>query len=221
MLTAGFLIVLAVAVVLGLLLDMVDAGSGLAELDDSVAEWGAEHATSTAVDVLEVITHLGGTPVVIAALAAAAVVDYLQRRNAEVFAFVAAVGIGQLIINNLLKLLVDRDRPDVMQLVETSGSSFPSGHSTAAAAAGPPSPSCSAGIAAGSRKPGWRPVRSSSPSPWRRAGHCSACTGSPTSSPAWPLGWGWFLLVAIVFGGRAQRLGDPATAEPEGVSQAA
>jgi undecaprenyl-diphosphatase len=23
------------------------------------------------------------------------------------------------------------------------------------------------------------------------------------------LGWGWFLLVAIVFGGRKQRLGDP------------
>ena len=61
MLTVCFLIVLAVAVVLGLLLDMIDAGSGLAELDDSVAEWGAEHATSTAVDVLEVITHLGGT----------------------------------------------------------------------------------------------------------------------------------------------------------------
>ena len=135
MLTVCFLIVLGVAVVLGLLLDMIDAGSGLAELDDSVAEWGAEHATSAAVDVLEVITHLGGTPVVIAALVGGAVVDYPQRRNAEVFAFVAAVGIGQLVINNLLKLLIDRDRPDVMQLVETSGSSFPSGHSTAAAAA--------------------------------------------------------------------------------------
>ena len=95
---------------LGLLLDMIDAGSGLAELDDSVAEWGAEHATSSAVDVLEVITDLGGTTVVMAALLTVAIVDYAQRRNAEVFAFVAAVGIGQLLINNLLKLL-DRPRP--------------------------------------------------------------------------------------------------------------
>ncbi len=221
MLTAGFLIVLAVSVVLGLLLDMIDAGSGLAELDDSVAEWGAEHATSTAVDVLEVITHLGGTPVIIAALAAAAVVDYLQRRNAEVFAFVAAVGIGQLIINNLLKLLIDRDRPDVMQLVETSGSSFPSGHSTAAAAA-------------------WSAValvlgrdRGRVTQAWLAAGAVVIAVAVATSRALlgvhWltdvigglALGWGWFLLVAIVFGGRAQRLGDPATAEPEGVSQAA
>ena len=30
------------------------------------------------------------------------------------------------------------------------------------------------------------------------------------------VGWGWFLLVAIAFGGRAQRLGDPVTDQPAG-----
>src|SRR5688572_5176108 len=45
-LTTAFANVLGVALVLGLLLDMIDDGSGLAELDDDVAEWGSTHATS-------------------------------------------------------------------------------------------------------------------------------------------------------------------------------
>jgi undecaprenyl-diphosphatase len=29
------------------------------------------------------------------------------------------------------------------------------------------------------------------------------------------IGWGWFMIVAIIFGGRAQRLGDPVAVEPQ------
>ena len=133
-LTTAFAIVLGVALVLGLLLDMIDDGSGLAELDDDVAEWGSTHATSTAVDVLELITTLGGTPVVMAALATTAVVAYRRHHDVEIPLLLAAVGIGQLVLVNLLKVVVDRPRPDVMQLVHASGPSFPSGHSCAAAA---------------------------------------------------------------------------------------
>jgi undecaprenyl-diphosphatase len=132
--TVAFVLVFGVAVLVGLLLDMVHAGSGLAELDDEVAEWGAAHASSAAVDVMEVATHLGGTPVVILVLVALAVYDYSRRREVEVFVFVAAVGIGQNVIANLLKLIVDRERPDVLQLVAVHSPSFPSGHSTGAAA---------------------------------------------------------------------------------------
>jgi undecaprenyl-diphosphatase len=35
------------------------------------------------------------------------------------------------------------------------------------------------------------------------------------------LGWGWFMLVAIVFGGRAQRLGDPVSENPQGAASTA
>jgi undecaprenyl-diphosphatase len=132
--TIAFGLVFGVAVVVGLLLDMVRAGSGLAELDDEVAEWGVGHATSGAVDVLEGVTRLGDTLVVAAALGLAAVYVYARDRRVEVFVFVAAVGIGQNLIVNLLKVIVDRDRPEVMRLVDVHGPSFPSGHAAAAAA---------------------------------------------------------------------------------------
>ena len=127
------------------------------------------------------------------------------------------MGVGQLLINNVLKLIVDRDRPAVMQLVETSGSSFPSGHSTAAAAAW-------AAVALVLGRDRGRVTRA-----WLAAGAVIIAVAVATSRALlgvhWvtdvvgglALGWGWFLIVAIVFGGRAQRLGDPVTARPEGV----
>jgi membrane-associated phospholipid phosphatase len=132
--TAAFALVFGVALVIGLLLDMVNAGSGLAELDDSIAEWGSQHASSQAVDILQLVTQLGSTVVVTVALAATAIVAYRRTHKVEIIVLLAAVGIGQLILVNVLKVIVDRDRPDVMHLVEVTGPSFPSGHSTAAAA---------------------------------------------------------------------------------------
>ena len=92
------------------------------------------HASSTTVDVLQVITDLGGTPVVMVALATTGVVAYRRTHNVEILVLLAAVGIGQLVLVNLIKVIVDRDRPNVLQLVTVHGPSFPSGHSAAAAA---------------------------------------------------------------------------------------
>lgn len=217
LLTVGFLIVLVVALVLGVLLDMIDEQGGLAELDDSVSEWGAEHATSETVDVLEIVTHLGSTTVVVVVLAGVATYDYVGRRQASVFAFVAVVGVGQLLLTNALKVVIDRERPNVFQLVETSGASFPSGHSAAAAA-------CWAAVALviGRNRP--RLARAA------LAGAAVLIAIAVATSRAllgvhWvtdivaglTLGWGWFLLVAVAFGGRAQRLGDPVQREPAGL----
>lgn len=87
-------VVVAAALVVGGVLDMVHAGSGLAELDDEVAEWGSAHASSTAVDVLKLITLLGGTTVVIVALAAAGVVAFARHRDLEIPMLLVAVVIA-------------------------------------------------------------------------------------------------------------------------------
>ena len=214
-LVASSIVLLAVAVLVGLLLDMIDDDAGLAGLDASVANWGADHATSTSTRVLEAITHLGARPVVLAALLAAALYDHRRRRNPEVFAFVAVVGLGEMLIGNGLKLIVARDRPDVLRLVDAGGFSFPSGHTSAAAAAW-----VAVALVLGRNRP--RRVRAV------LSGAAVLVAAAVATSRAllgvhWftdvlaglALGWGWYLVVAIVFGGRRQRLGAPAQrAEP-------
>jgi undecaprenyl-diphosphatase len=214
-LAAASLVLLAVAVLVGLLLDMIDENAGLADLDASVATWGADHATTTSTRVLEAITHLGARPVVLAALLVAALYDHRRRRNGEVFAFVAIVGIGEMLLGNGMKLLVGRERPDILRLVEAGGSSFPSGHTSAAAAAW-----VAVALVLGRDRP--RSVRAV------LSGAAVLIAAAVATSRAllgvhWftdviaglAVGWGWYLVVAIAFGGRRQRLGTPAqTAEP-------
>lgn len=132
--TLAFGVVFAGAVIVGGLLDMVRVGSGLAELDDELAEWGSQHATSSAVDVLKLVTELGSTYMVAIALAVTGIIAYHRRRQVEILVFLATVGIGQNLLNNGIKAIVDRERPAVLQLVGAHGPSFPSGHAAAAAA---------------------------------------------------------------------------------------
>ena len=216
-LTVGLLVVFASALVIGIVFDMVDANSGLAEFDQSVAAWGSRNASSAAVDVLEWMTEFGATMVVFAALAVTGLVDFWRRRNAEVFAFLAAVGLGQLLINNVLKVVVSRERPQVLQLVGAEGWSFPSGHSTAAAGAW----AAIALVLGRDRSNRTRTVLGA----LAVLIAATVATSRALLGVHWltdvvagvALGWGWFLLVAVVFGGRAQRLGDLVSEHPRGL----
>jgi membrane-associated phospholipid phosphatase len=210
MLAVALAIVFATALVVGIVFDMVDQGSGLARWDESVARWGSEHATAWSTDVLDVLTDFGGTRYLVLICAAVAVYDYIRHRNANVFLFLVVVLLGVVLINNGLKLIVGRERPDVPHLVMPTGSSFPSGHSSAAAAA-------------------WFALALVVSRSWSRRGRAIAAAVAAiitilvASSRAllgvhWltdvvagvMLGYGWFLLAALVFGGRLQRLGEPA-----------
>ena len=218
LLTVSLLILFAVALTLGLLLDAVDSHSWLATADKSVAKWGSEHGRSETIDLLKWMTQLGSTMVISAALILTAIIDYLRRRSKEVFLFVAAIGVGQLALANVLKLLVRRDRPpDVQHLVVVHGYSFPSGHATAAASV-------------------WLAIAlvfGRDRSKLTRAVLAAAAALIAISVAAsrallgvhwltdviagFALGWGWFMIVAIIFGGRAQRLGDPVADHAAGV----
>lgn len=209
MLTVQFLIVLVTAVVVGVVFDMVDDNAGIARFDDRVSRWGIDHASDGALEVLRVVTRLGGTSVVFAVLGGIGVYYVVAKRNVEVALFLATTGIGVVALNNLLKLLVDRERPSVGQLVGYSGSSFPSGHSATAAA-------CWAAVALVAGRSRSRPVRA------LLAGAAALIAGGVAASRAllgvhWltdvvaglAVGWGWFVLVAVAFGGRRQHFGDP------------
>jgi len=221
LLTASLLVLFAVAMFTGVVLDMIDNNTGFARADKSVASWGSRHGTTTTAHVMKWVTQLGSTMVIVAALVITACVDYYRRRSREVFAFVAAIGLGDLALSNVLKILVHRERPSVLRLVVVHGYSFPSGHTMAAAA-------CWMGIALVVGRDRSRLVRAS------LAAVAALIAVSVAASRAllgvhWltdviaglAIGWGWFTIVAIIFGGRAQRLGDPVAEHPQGTTAAA
>lgn len=134
LLTAGFIVVLALAVFVGLMFDMVDNQTGFARFDVAVAEYGARNADSFWWDMQGLFTRLGGSLVIGSVALAVGLWGWWRHGTHHVLTFMIAVVAGQALLNNGLKLLVDRNRPDLLQLVPFAGSSFPSGHSAAAAA---------------------------------------------------------------------------------------
>jgi len=202
------LVIAALAV--GLLLDSVNSGSGLARWDRAVADWGSRNATLRSTRWLELVTDLGGTAYLVVTFVALGVYDYVRRRNVHVLLFLVAVLGGVVIVNNALKLLVDRERPDVDHLVGAAGSSFPSGHSSAAAAAW-----CAVALVVSRSWPRrWRAVAAAAAA----LVACAVAASRALLGVHWLtdivagliVGWAWFTVCALAFGGRIFRLGAPA-----------
>lgn len=209
MLVVSLAVLLGTAVAVGALFDMVQRNDGFARWDQAVADWGSRHSTERSTDVLSLLTDLGGTAYLAVIGVVIGVTDYVRRRNINVPLFLLVAIGGVALVNNTLKWVVERDRPDVDHLVGASGSSFPSGHSAAAAAAW-----CAFALVISRR--------------WTRRGRAIAAAGAAVIAALvatsrallgvhWltdvlaglALGWGWFLLCALAFGGRLQYLGEP------------
>ncbi len=205
----SFVALLTAALFVGWVFSSIDSNRGVARWDQSVADWGPEHASSSAASVMKAITRLGATYVLIGIMIVIGVIDWARRRQWTTLWFLLTGGLGVVLINNALKLLIMRDRPPVEHLVGSAGSSFPSGHSAAAAA-------CWMAIAlvAGRWLP--RPVR-----PWLSivavglavlVGASRALLGVHWVTDVVAglvVGWTWFFVVAVIFGGRLQRFGEP------------
>lgn len=204
--TTALLVLFVTALVVGVLFDWVDGNDGLAELDWAIAQWGTNNATEASTDLLEILTQLGSTVVAGGALALAAAIDFVRHRNGHVLSFAALVVGGQWLLANGLKLAVGRERPALEPLVDTIGSSFPSGHSAAAAA-------CWAGVALIASHRASRPVRLLA-----GAASVTVAVGVAASRSLlgvhWltdivagvALGWGWCLFAVVVFSRRFRAL---------------
>ena len=120
--------------VIGALAYLVRTNSRLVELDASVAQWSADHVGPKSERWLTLITQLGATWLVVVLAFVVAVVSYLRQPNRWIPVFLMTVLVGQLLLSNGLKDLLDRVRPTLNPIAEALGPSFPSGHSTAAAA---------------------------------------------------------------------------------------
>jgi membrane-associated phospholipid phosphatase len=213
-LTVAIVVLVVGGLVLAVLALVVrDADGGLAS-DRSAADWGARHATAFTTDVLEALTHLGqpGTVVVLAVVLG--VVETLRTRSRWVVPFLLIVVAGNGIVTTTIKNVDDRVRPTLNPIAETLGPSFPSGHSSWSAAFF----AAAALLLARGRS---RRVRAALAG--LAVGVAVAIgTTRVLLGVHWltdviaglALGWAWFAVCAIAFGGRLLRFG--ATAEAVG-----
>lgn len=103
--------------------------------DGTIHDWVLDHRTATLDSVFRGVTDLGGAAVLVPLTIIVVVLLFVARRR-WLALFVAAAGLGGLVIQNVLKDLVQRPRPPHSDwLVHAGGWSFPSGHSVQSAAA--------------------------------------------------------------------------------------
>lgn len=207
---ACFVVLFAAALVVGWILSGTTDEGGIARWDVAAAEWGRDNATDFSTTIIDGITQFGSTIPLFVVMALIGAYHGVRRKTWGPALYLAIVGLGVTSINNGLKLIIDRDRPDIAQLAGHAGSSFPSGHSAAAAA-------CWAAIAL-------VVARRSSRRGRLIAGTLAAVTAAAVAASRvllgvhWltdvvagvVVGWTWFLLSTIAFGGRSLRLGEPA-----------
>lgn len=196
--------------VVGWILESIGTDSGPARWDTAVADWGSAHVSHLGLRLLVDITQLGATPTVAVALLAVGLAEATLWRRPSAAGYLAAIGLGEVALSNAIKLLVGRARPPVHHLVAASGSSFPSGHSVGAAA-------CWAAVALVLSR--HLPARSHR---WLAAAAVGVAMAVAASRALlgvhWltdvvgglVIGWTWFFVVTLVFGGRLLRLGQPA-----------
>jgi membrane-associated phospholipid phosphatase len=178
--------------------------------DLQVAGWAGDHASTLSTRILDVVTGMGMTVTIIVVSVATAVYGYLRWKRPSVVLFLLLVVGGQLLISNLIKAGVARTRPAIHPLAGFSGPSFPSGHATAAAATF----AAIALVLGRGRSPKLRAALGGVAAGIAVAVACSRVflgvhwVSDVVAGLA--LGWAWFAVCAVAFGGRILRFGAPA-----------
>jgi undecaprenyl-diphosphatase len=209
-LTLALLVIIVGGVCLGLLAYLVRTNASLNRVDRSVAEWGHDHASALSTHGLNVVTQFGAFATALGICIVLAVVETIRTRSAWIVPFLVVLFGGEELLSSSIKSLTDRARPTFSPAAAGLGPSFPSGHTTTAAAI-----SAGAALLLG-----------------RRRGHAARAVltglavGIAVAVAAsrvlldvhWLsdviggllLGWGWFAVCGIAFGGRLLRFGAPA-----------
>lgn len=206
-LTVAMVFVIGGGVLLGALAYLVRSHSELLAIDNSVAKWGNRHATHTSMRVLNDVTQLASIYVVVVLAIVLALVETVRERTAWVFAFILTVMAGEEALMLSIKELVGRIRPAFNPAAATLGPSFPSGHSATAAAF-----YATAALLIGRFQR--RPARALLAGLAAGIAVGVACT-RVLLDVHWlsdviaglSLGWAWFAVCSIAYGGRILRFG--------------
>ena len=205
LLTVALGAAIAGGLVLGLLAYLIRSLPATQRLDNAAAAWGFDHRTELSTRGLHLVTDLGTAQVVIALALVILAVDFVRTRGRWCAPFLLAVMIGQELLTVSVKDLAGRVRPAFDPAAAGLGPSFPSGHSATSAA-------FYAAAALVLTRYARRPVRIVV------IGLAVSIAVAVAASRVlldyhWlsdvvgglALGWGWFALCAVVFGGRLLR----------------
>ena len=222
-LTVAFVAVILAGVVVTALAVLVRHSEALSDLDSFAANGAHHHVGPATRRILEDISFLASTEGVILIGAVVGVIEFVRVPTRWIPVFLVVVTVGDSLVTNTIKGIVDRARPAIEPVAATLGPSFPSGHSSTAAAF-----FAALALLAGRRR-----------SPETRSWLAGVAVGLAVAVACsrvlldfhWvsdvvaglALGWGWFAVCAIAFGGWLLRLGAPvetaAQAESEGAAR--
>jgi membrane-associated phospholipid phosphatase len=217
-LTLALILIFGAGLVLAVLAVIVRSNQDLAGIDSGVAKWGDRHATGPSTEGLRLITELGATRTVLIVGAAIALAEIGRVRSRSIVPFLLAVVVGDKLLTETIKHLVDRVRPDLDPVAATLGPSFPSGHSSTAAAFW-----AAAALVVGR----WCGRRARAVLAGLAVGVAVGVAASRVLLDVhWltdviaglALGWAWFAACAVAFTGRVLRFGAAAQTAAQAVN---
>jgi membrane-associated phospholipid phosphatase len=208
-LTLALVAIVAAGLVVGLLAIAITHVEPIADIDRAAAAWAHRDGGPETRQALDAVTALATTPVVVVLAVVVGLAELVRLPSRSIPLFLALVTLGDSLVTNVVKHLVDRARPDIVPAAASLGPSFPSGHSSTAAAF-----YAALALLAGRGRPARvRIVLAAAAVGIAVAVACSRVmldlhwTSDVVAGLA--LGWGWFAACAIAFGGRLLRFGEP------------
>jgi membrane-associated phospholipid phosphatase len=209
-LTLALIGIVVAGAVTGLFAWMIRRDVGVVSVDLVVERWADVHATTLSDGVLGALTHLGDTVTVVAVVIAVGLLGVWRWRRAAVPLFLLSVLLGQFLISTTIKEVIDRARPALRPRAEFAGTSFPSGHTTAATAT---YLAVALVLAIGSSPRARAALAGTALAIGVAVGCTRVLLGVHFFSDAiagFVIGLSWFGLCAVAFGGRLLSFGAPA-----------
>lgn len=126
------LLTASVAALIGLTSELLE--NELSAFDAQIYGFLSGLISEDMTDLMKLISDMGSV-FVLGAIAVFLVLAFLKKPRFRIYGMMAAVNLASVSCLNLLfKSIFRRERPDILQLVQASGYSFPSGHSMIGAA---------------------------------------------------------------------------------------
>jgi membrane protein DedA with SNARE-associated domain/membrane-associated phospholipid phosphatase len=131
-LTIGLAIVVAFGLAFGELADeVIEEETGF--VDGPVLRFLTDARSPEVTAIMRAVTYVGGALAALVIMTTAIVVAHRKTRSFRQPAFLAFCLVGALGLSPVIKLIVQRPRPDLSPVFEAGGLAFPSGHATTSA----------------------------------------------------------------------------------------